>query len=214
MRGKNKSFVEDTIILLVIGVIIYGIYTFFFASTQEVEIQTEPIAVERNISTDTQVDNESVNKQSVPVEKINEDLAQTQKGEAVKIEDTTKDIIETIPEDKIEDRAEIKKPEIKTEVLSASEIGDVELFFRDLEEKIYANIEKNIDQTSIKNNAFVNIRVTILKDGRYEQLTFMDGSKDNFELFKPSITQVFPLQMNDTLKENFPRYFRMKIEIK
>ena len=214
MRGKNKSFVEDTIILLVIGVIIYGIYTFFFASTQEVEIQTEPIAVERKASSDIQVDKESVNKQSVPIEKINEDLTQTQKEEAIKIEDTTKDIIETIPEDKIEDRAEIKKPEIKTEVLSASEIGDVELFFRDLEEKIYTNIEKNIDQTSIKNNAFVNIRVTILKDGRYEQLTFMDGSKDNFELFKPSITQVFPLQMNDTLKENFPRYFRMKIEIK
>lgn len=214
MRGKNKSFVEDTIILLVIGVIIYGIYTFFFASTQEVEIRTEPIAVERKASSDIQVDKESVNNQSIPVEKINEDLAQTQKEEAIKIEDTTKDIIETIPEDKIEDRAEIKKPEIKTEVLSASEIGDVELFFKNIEEKIYANIEKNIDQTSIKNNAFVNIRVTILKDGRYEQLTFMDGSKDNFELFKPSITQVFPLQMNDTLKENFPRYFRMKIEIK
>ena len=73
MRGKNKSFVEDTIILLVIGVIIYGIYTFFFASTQEVEIQSEPIAVERKASSDIQVDKESVNKQSVPVEKINED---------------------------------------------------------------------------------------------------------------------------------------------
>jgi hypothetical protein len=214
LRGKNKSFVEDTIILLVIGVIIYAIYTFFFASTQEAEMQTETIAIERNISTDTQVDKESVNKQNVPIEKINEDLTQTQKEEPLKIEETTKDIIESIPEDKIDDRAKIKRPEIKTEVQSVSEIGDVELFFRNIEEKIYANIEKNIDQTSIKNNAFVNIRVTILKDGRYEQLTFMDGSKDNFELFKPSITQVFPLQMNDTLKENFPRYFRMKIEIK
>jgi hypothetical protein len=212
LRGKNKSFVEDTIILLVIGVIIYAIYTFFFASTQEAEIQTEPIAVERNISTDTQVDKESINKQSLPVEEINEVL--TQKEEAVKIEDTHKEIIETIPEDKINDRAKIKRSEIRTEVQSVSEISDVELFFRNLEEKIYANIEKNIDQTAIKNNAFVNIRVTILKDGRYEQLTFMDGSKDNFELFKPSITQVFPLQMNNTLKENFPRYFRMKIEIK
>jgi hypothetical protein len=214
LRGKNKSFVEDTIILLVIGVIIYAIYTFFFASTQEAEIQTEPIAVERNISTDTQVDKESINKQSLPVQEINEDLTQTQKEEVVKIEDTHKEIIETIPEDKINDRAKIKRSEIRTEVQSVSEISDVELFFRNLEEKIYANIEKNIDQTAIKNNAFVNIRVTILKDGRYEQLTFMDGSKDNFELFKPSITQVFPLQMNNTLKENFPRYFRMKIEIK
>ena len=133
-----------------------------------------------------------------------------------KMEELKKELTELELELKeiIEEKELIKKPEIKTEVLSASEISDVELFFRNIEEKIYANIEKNIDQTSIKNNAFVNIRVTILKDGRYEQLTFMDGSKDNFELFKPSITQVFPLQMNDTLKENFPRYFRMKIEIK
>ena len=85
---------------------------------------------------------------------------------------------------------------------------------KSIEDKIYANIESNVDKTLIKDNAFVNIRVTILKDGRYEQLTFMDGSKDNFELFRSSITQVFPLKINDSLKENFPRYFRMKIEIK
>ena len=88
------------------------------------------------------------------------------------------------------------------------------IFYKSIEDKIYANIESNVDKTLIKDNAFVNIRVTILKDGRYEQLTFMDGSKDNFELFRSSITQVFPLKINDSLKENFPRYFRMKIEIK
>ena len=212
MRGKNKSFLEDTIILFVIGIIIYAIYSFFFASTQE-EIQTEPIAVERNISTETQVSDAAIDNEKVSTEKINEDIVHTQKEEPLKVEETTKDIIENIPEDIHQNRAEIKKTEINTEVQSTSEITDVELFYRSIEEKIYSNIERNVDKTSI-NNGFVNIRVTILKDGRYEQLTFMDGNKDNFELFKSSITKIFPLNINESIKENFPRYFRMKIEIK
>ena len=116
--------------------------------------------------------------------------------------------------DKIEVKKEITKEVKETETPNLSEITDIEIFYKSIEDKIYANIESNVDKTLIKDNAFVNIRVTILKDGRYEQLTFMDGSKDNFELFRSSITQVFPLKINDSLKENFPRYFRMKIEIK
>lgn len=218
MRGKNKSFLEDIIIFFILGIIIYAIYSFFFASNEEVEIQNEPITVERNISAEEQ-NKDSINDEKVAAEKINEDIVQTQKEEPLQIKETTKDIIENIPDEKIktkiDTKSEIKKTEItaETQSVNVSEITDVELFYRSIEEKIYANIEKNVDKTLI-NNGFVNIRVTILKDGRYEQLTFMDGSKDNFELFKPSITQVFPLQMNDTLKENFPRYFRMKIEIK
>lgn len=206
MRGKNKSFLEDTIILFVLGIIIYAIYSFFFASNEELEVEAEPAMVERNISTETSLDKESINNEKVPAEKITEDIVQTQKEEPVQIDENNKDIIETIPDDKIEVK--------KTEIPSVSEITDIELFYKSIEEKIYANIEKNVDKTSIKDNTFVNIRVTILKDGRYEQLTFMDGNKDNFELYRSSITQIFPLKINDTLKENFPRYFRMKIEIK
>ena len=79
MRGKNKSFIEDTIILFVIGIIIYAVYSFFFASDEEVEIQNEPAVVERNVSTDSQVDKDSINNEKVADEKINEDIIQTQK---------------------------------------------------------------------------------------------------------------------------------------
>ena len=214
MREKNKSFIEDTIILFVIGIIIYAVYSFFFASDEEVEIQNEPAVVERNVSTDSQVDKDSINNEKVADEKINEDIIQTQREKPVQIEEETKDIIEAIPDDKIEVKKEITKEVKETETPNLSEITDIEIFYKSIEDKIYANIESNVDKTLIKDNAFVNIRVTILKDGRYEQLTFMDGSKDNFELFRSSITQVFPLKINDSLKENFPRYFRMKIEIK
>ncbi len=206
MRGKNKSFLEDTIILFIVGIIIYAIYSFFFSSNEEVQIQSEPVVSERNISTNTLVDKTSINNEKVADEKINEDIIQTQKEKPIQIEQDNKDIIETIPDDKIEEK--------NTETPKLSETTDIEIFYKSIEENIYSNIEKNVDKNLIKDNAFVNIRVTILKDGRYEQLTFMDGSKDNFELFRSSITQVFPLKINDTLKENFPRYFRMKIEIK
>ena len=214
MRGKNKSFIEDTIILFVIGIIIYAVYSFFFASDEEVEIQNEPAVVERNVSTDSQVDKDSINNEKVADEKINEDIIQTQREKPVQIEEETKDIIEAIPDDKIEVKKEITKEVKETETPNLSEITDIEIFYKSIEDKIYANIESNVDKTLIKDNAFVNIRVTILKDGRYEQLTFMDGNKDNFELFRSSITEIFPLKINDSLKENFPRYFRMKIEIK
>jgi hypothetical protein len=212
LRGKNKSFVEDTIILFIIGIIIYAIYSYFFASKEEISIQNDTNVIERNITSDASLNKESMNdeKEAVSSEKINEDINQMQKEEAIKREDTKNDVIETPVENKIE---AIKKESKEAVLSNISEMTDIDLFYKNIEEKIYANIEKNVDKTSIKNKEFVNIRVTILKDGRYEQLTFMDGSKENFELYRSSITQVFPLKMNDTLRENFPRYFRMKIEI-
>jgi hypothetical protein len=218
LRGKNKSFIEDTIILIIIGIIIYAIYSFFFASTQEVEMQAESNIVERSVSNETQVEKESISSEKIPDEKINEDIVETQKEESLKIDETTnkmtKDVIEVMPEDKIEDKLPEKETQIITEVQNLSEITDVELFYKSIEEKIYTNIKTNVAKDLIRNNDFVNIRLTILKDGRYEQLTFMDGNKENFELFRSSITKVFPIKMNDNLKENFPRYFRMKIEVK
>ena len=73
-------------------------------------------------------------------------------------------------------------------------------------------IDKNIDKSLIKKGEFVNLRLTIFKDGRYEQLTLIEGNNENFELIKSSITQSFPVIIDDSLKANFPRYFRMKIE--
>ena len=213
MRGKNKSFIEDTIILFVIGIIIYAVYSFFFASDEEVEIQNEPAVVERNVSTDSQVDKDSINNEKVADEKINEDIIQTQREKPVQIEEETKDIIEAIPDDKIEVKKEITKEVKETETPNLSEITDIEIFYKSIEDKIYANIESNVDKTLIKDNAFVNIRVTILKDGRYEQLIMTKGDEEFFNSIKSSILEVFPLEINQNLKNIFPRYYRLTIEL-
>lgn len=234
MRTKTKSFFEDLFIIFIIGLIIYGIYNFFFSSSEN-ELKLE----ELKSSVEKKIENEILVKSSTPEEKPNE------KVEEEKIEETIKQTQQEVTpiatptniEEKIENRNEkpkeiierietipvlekkSTKEEIKTkekevipttEALSTQEEdkAKIELFY----EQIRAQINSNIDKSLTKNKEAVSIRLTILKDGRYEQITLTEGNKENFELIRPSITKAFPVKIDDNLKANFPRYFRMKIE--
>ncbi|MGE4382754.1 MAG: hypothetical protein AB7D41_06100 [Arcobacter sp.] len=134
--------------------------------------------------------------------------------------------IAKIVEEKPEEKAVLKEvekkeltPEVQEKLVVSQTIekqpeqiddekAKIETFYQTIREKI----NSNIDKTNLKTGEYVNIRLTILKDGRYEQLTFMDGNKEYFELVKPSIYKAFPVQIETSMKNNFPRYFRMKIE--
>ena len=91
------------------------------------------------------------------------------------------------------------------------ETSNIDEFFDRFEKKVYSNIDRNFDKTTFKRGEFVNIRVTILKDGSYEQLTFLNGNSDYFNKVKPQIEEIFPLKIEENLKSHFPRYYRMKI---
>lgn len=110
---------------------------------------------------------------------------------------------------------EVKPTEVKLSETITEQVNDlndekarIEQFYQTIREKIYSNIDKS----SLKSTKYVNIRLTILKDGKYEQLTFMDGNKEYFESIKPAIYKTFPVQIENSIKNSFPRYFRMKIE--
>ena len=92
------------------------------------------------------------------------------------------------------------------------EVSNIDDFFDKFEKKVYSNIDRNFDKTTFKRGEFVNIRVTILKDGSYEQLTFLNGNSDYFNKVKPQIEEIFPLKIEENLKSHFPRYYRMKID--
>ncbi|WP_141050027.1 hypothetical protein [Aliarcobacter cryaerophilus] len=92
------------------------------------------------------------------------------------------------------------------------ETSNIDDFFDKFEKKVYSNIDRNFDKTTFKRGEFVNIRVTILKDGSYEQLTFLNGNSDYFNKVKPQIEEIFPLKIEENLKSHFPRYYRMKID--
>ena len=206
MRGKNKSFLEDTFILLIIGILIYSIYSFFFSSNEENQINENITTVEKNIEKPT------IKEQTSDEIKSDEAILEEEKKDEKliieeKIQNEDKVEVEKNKETSLIEETKVVK---KVESSDIAEKDNVELFFETIREKIY----KNIEATPINNGEHINIRVTILKDGRYEQLTLMDGNKEYFELIKPSIYKVFPVKIDDSLKENFPRYFRMKIEAK
>ena len=92
------------------------------------------------------------------------------------------------------------------------EVSNIDDFFDRFEKKVYSNIDRNFDKTTFKRGEFVNLRVTILKDGSYEQLTFLNGNSDYFNKVKPQIEEIFPLKIEENLKSHFPRYYRMKID--
>ncbi|MFW0692987.1 hypothetical protein [Aliarcobacter butzleri] len=89
---------------------------------------------------------------------------------------------------------------------------NVDQFFKNFERKVYDNINKNVDKSALRSGQFVNIRVTFLKDGGYEQLIYVSGNIGYFNLIKSSIEESFPVVIEDSIKGHFPRYYRMKIE--
>ena len=214
MRGKNKSFLEDIFIIFVIGALIYGIYSIFFSSEEKVEQEENRTFIEKSVE---QTPKEIVDEKKIEDElekKEDEVISQTPKQiveETNLITQNKEEIVETTPLNKEKPIVETKPP-IETSNEQTSNLTDekakIEAFYQTIREKI----NSNIDKSSLKSGEYINVRLTLLKDGRYEQLTFMDGNKEYFELIKPSIYKAFPVVMPNDLKNNFPRYFRMKIE--
>lgn len=227
MKAKTKVFFEDLALVLIVGLIIYYGYNYFFPSKENNQEVIQQTTIEKTVNTpenkEITTSNQEIKKEEV-IEKVEETQADATpieqlKEDSIRIEEApiknpSNIIIPTV--EKIEKKPEtpiIQKPiEDKPFVQDSEEKIRVEAFYKPIREKIYSNINSSIDKSMVKNGEFINIKLTILKDGRYEQLTFVDGNKEYFELVKPSITKVFPIQIEDSVKNSFPRYFRMKIE--
>lgn len=227
MRGKNKSLLEDILILFTGGVLIYFTYSFFFSSNEKEEIIENPQTIEKKEETITpqpiinEIKKEEITLPKVESKvesKIENKVEEIQKEKPLqKVEENTTKAspITPIPTPVVVEKIVQKEPEKPAVIEQTKELDEkakIDAFYKTIKEKIYLNIDKNIDKSLIKKGEFVNLRLTIFKDGRYEQLTLIEGNNENFELIKSSITQSFPVIIDDSLKANFPRYFRMKIE--
>lgn len=202
MKAKNKSFIEDVVILFILGIIIYFIYSFFFSTEEKVEIVENKTTIEKeiNIPTPKEAIINEIKKEEeiVPTTPVPTPV-ETPKVEIPKVEN----IVETKANTLIEEK--ISTPEL------TDQKAKVELFYKTIKEEIYKNIAKNVDKNKIKAGEHIEFRLTILKDGGYEQLSSTKGDKDYFELFRSSIKEAFPVKIDNSLKESFPRYFRMEI---
>lgn len=227
MRGKNKSLLEDILILFTGGILIYFTYSFFFSSNEKEEIIETPQTIEKKEETITpqpiinEIKKEEItlpkveNKVESKIENKVEEIQKEKPLQKVEENTTKASPITPIPIPVVVEKSVQKEPEKPAVIEQTKELDDkarIDAFYKTIKEKIYLNIDKNIDKSLIKKGEFVNLRLTIFKDGRYEQLTLIEGNNENFELIKSSITQSFPVIIDDSLKANFPRYFRMKIE--
>ncbi|MBP7226760.1 MAG: hypothetical protein KBA17_09500 [Aliarcobacter sp.] len=200
MKTKNKSFLEDTFILFIIGLIIYAIYSFLFSSNENTQTEEPKITIEEKVETpliNETIDNKLKNDEAI-FEEIKEEHIPIEQKEITPIEEIKTDIKSKVVTSSLENKVETRNIDQKDQV---------ELFYETIREKI----NKNIETTPANEGEYINIKLTILKDGRYEQLILADGNKEYFEKIKSSITKVFPVKIDDNLKDSFPRYFRMKI---
>lgn len=216
MKTKNKSFLEDIFIISIVGILIYSIYSFFFASEEKVEITETKTSIEKKIDAiihKEPVVNEIKKEEEIvtppKVEEPNTAVIETPKEVLAPVENVVEQKETPLVEEKIEQK-EVEEKIAPVEVNDQK--AKVELFYKTIKEQIYANIHKNVDKNQIRTGEAVEIRLTILKDGGYEQLSSTKGDNAYFELFRSSIKEVFPIKIDNSLKESFPRYFRMKIE--
>ena len=209
MRARSRNFLEDISVFVVLGILIYAIYSYFFSTPEYVPLENKTV-IEKKVELnqdekEIKVEEEISQKENV---KENEDLTikENQPNEVINKE-TPSEI------EKVEVIEDVKSPESTEEQTAQVNSNEtIELFYKDIENKINTNISKNINKKTLDSLGEINIRITILKDGKYEQLTLMSGDKNSFDSIKSSVLKVFPLTMPEDLKENFPRYFRMKVE--
>lgn len=178
---------------------------------------------EENISTENR--NIEALKQEEIKDKVVENIVEQRVENKLATEQKNEEPVQQIKDNDHKDETILLEPkttletktleDVKTDENSEEvhhEVSNIDDFFDRFEKKVYSNIDRNFDKTTFKRGEFVNIRVTILKDGSYEQLTFLNGNSDYFNKVKPQIEEIFPLKIEENLKSHFPRYYRMKID--
>lgn len=216
MQGRTRSFFEDTAIIFILLVLVFGGYQVYdnFLSTKnkspqislEKNQKKEPIKnlVKENNTTNTLEDNKS-DKQD-----INKTITITDKKtinlENQKVKKTIKEKI------KKEDKQIVNKqidPQRIANLVKNVDLKVLKSFLKDIKLKVNDVIQ--FDDTNSSKN-ILHIRVTVLKDGSFEQLKFVDGNKELFDKNKNNIESIFPLQIDQKIIQDFPRYVRIKID--
>ena len=153
---------------------------------------------EENISTENR--NIEALKQEEIKDKVVENVVEQRVENKLATEQKNEEPVQQIKDNDHKDETILLEPkttletktleDVKTDENSEEvhhEVSNIDDFFDRFEKKVYSNIDRNFDKTTFKRGEFVNIRVTILKDGSYEQLTFLNGNSDYFNKVKPQI---------------------------
>lgn len=219
MKGRTRSFFEDVLVLLIVaGVLVAGYFFFFSGENKKEEIA--PKATIEKVETEKQQD-------EIVIEKIEQEVLDD--NSSIKNEDNISSIesskelnvTKEIPQDSQNNESiknqhnEPQDKEIVTKKVDPNRIAhlvknvDLKLlkqFKKDVKQAIQNNIV--LDETKDKESQSFSIRVTVLKNGEYEQLVFAGGDKTTFENNQENILKIFPLTIDPKIEQDFPRYLR------
>ena len=171
--------------------------------------EESPKIEEKIILTEKDAESVKIEEQNIPFSVKEEDSAQIREEinpivENVIIEKETPIVV------KIKEETTIVEPQnIKNE--KNVDKNALRNFLRKLKFDIASNIEKNEFYDSNESQK-LKLRITVLKDGNYEALHFVNGNKELFDKNKKNILKVFPLEISDSIVNDFPRYVRISIK--
>lgn len=226
MQGKTKSFFEDTSIVLVLAVIIIVGYTFYDNDSLETNSDTNTYFTTNNIDKFfTEIKKLPALIETLLIQEKNDSIsASIENNETIILTDVPIDLNTTIPfiEAEIKPKKEIEAEkkvileekvinEEKTIVEKNIDLKMLKVFLKNLEIQLIQSIVENPDVNSTKSQN-LRFRITLLKDGNYEQLTFVNGNKELFESNKENILKNFPIDIDDKIKDEFPRYIRINLK--
>jgi len=223
MQGKTKSFFEDTIIVLVLAVIIIAGYTVYNKYQEKTSIDETLNSTAKSIEKFITI----IKKVPLEIQKIL-NAEQNSYSEVLFADTNTTNIKKINVEEQIDVNNTIQKiaPTIEDVNISsvtvsntvektiAKETLDV-ILLRDFLKSLKSKLRKSIVQNSelnVTKNQKLRFRITLLKDGSYEQLKFIGGDKELFETNKENILQNFPVEIDSSIQQEFPRYIRINLQ--
>jgi len=214
MRRKLKILFEDIGSILIIIALIYGAYHIFFdKKPQENIVKKDEVKTIHKEIVKKEV-TKKIKKSFEANETIIIDKNSTLEKDIPKVQDTKliqkqKPIQENNTTTNTQKTKEEKTIKRKIEKKNIKVLGK---FLFNLKSSV--NDKLSVLKQTHKSNTgknFVKIRITILDNGNYEQLKFMDGDKYFYDLAKEEIKTIFPVKIDERIKDQFPRYFRMKV---
>ncbi|PIF03458.1 MAG: hypothetical protein CSA86_05625 [Arcobacter sp.] len=210
MKKNNKTFIEDSIILLFISISIYAIYSFILSSDENFTITTKE-KIQEDTRYEAQKQKDDTKKEKNVLENIAKAKVFLGLKEDIDVEEEKQEE-NSFSTEKIDEKNIITIKDKKyTNYTFNKRYTNVNSFYEDIQENIYSNIQSSVDKSNIPAQS-VKIRITILKDGNYEQLKFMGGNKQYFNAIKSSILEIFPVKIDKNIINKFPRYFRMTVK--
>lgn len=222
MHGRTKSFLEDVLMFLVLSIIAFLVYYFFFSEepqqqtqvveTYQIETPIKQTEDEKSVETESLIENEAISdikKESNTPIKVDE-KPQVDQTITLPQEDKIPKEIEKTPKDTPQknDKNVVKNEQIDEE--KKVDLQELHNFLNDTKQKIQDNIV--LTDITDKENLNLSIRITVLKNGLFEQLTFVSGNKQIFDANKDNITKIFPLNIDEKIIADFPRYLRFSFE--